>query len=104
MVGIRVESENVTSGEVNHTNTSFFTMVAKNEKGEPQAVPPLLLETRDEARRYLEALTRRDIKARYEHALDDANSALAVHTDLDRLVGQRCVLGSDVQRELGVSA
>lgn len=104
VVGIRVESENVTSGEVKHTNTSFFTMVAKNEKGEPQAVPPLLLETRDEARRYLEALTRRNIKARYEHALDDANSALAVHTDLDRLVGQRCVLGSDVQRELGVSA
>lgn len=103
VVGIRVDSENVTSGEVKHTNTSFFTMVAKDEHGEPRAVPPLVLESRDEVRRYLEALTRRDIKARYDHELDDANSALAVHTDLDRLVGQRCSLSADLRRELGVS-
>lgn len=33
VVGVRVESENVTTGEVKHCNSSYFTMVAKGKDG-----------------------------------------------------------------------
>src|SRR5471030_179897 len=48
VVGIRVVSENVKTNSVNHTNTSYFTMVAKNEHNEPVAVPGLILENHDQ--------------------------------------------------------
>ena len=59
MVGIKVIAENVKTGLVKHTNTSYFTMVAKNEQNQPTQVPGLLLETREDARRFLEAIKRR---------------------------------------------
>ena len=50
VVGIKVIAEDVRTGIVKHTNTSYFTMVAKNDAGQPVSVPPLLLETPDDAR------------------------------------------------------
>src|SRR6476660_2356413 len=44
MVGIKVIAENVKTGNVKHTSTSYFTMVAKNEEDKPTQVPGLLLE------------------------------------------------------------
>lgn len=40
-VGVRVEAENVITGEVRHTATAYLTMVAVDEHGVPQPVPPL---------------------------------------------------------------
>jgi acyl-CoA hydrolase len=40
-VGVRVEAENVRTGEVRHTSTAYLTMVAVNDEGAPIAVPPL---------------------------------------------------------------
>ena len=34
-VGVRVESENVRSGEVLHTSTAYLTMVALDDDGKP---------------------------------------------------------------------
>ena len=34
IVGIRVTSQNIQTGKIKHTNSSYFTMVAKNEKGD----------------------------------------------------------------------
>ncbi len=42
-VGVRVEAENVRTGETRHTSTAYLTMVAVNEEGSPVAVPPLEL-------------------------------------------------------------
>jgi len=90
MVGIRVEAESISTGEVRHTNTSYFTMVAKGEDGRPTQVPELLLETREEVRRYIEAIRRREVKSRYREALDDEYSHVAVDTELGMLDDQRC--------------
>jgi acyl-CoA hydrolase len=90
MIGIRVEAENVTTGEVRHTNTSYFTMVAKDPDGKPTTVPGLVLETRDQVRRWLEAMRRRELKARYDQELDNARTELTVAQDLYLLEGQRC--------------
>ena len=50
-VGVRVESENVRTGEVMHTSTAYLTMVALDDEGRPTDVPPLAPETPDETRR-----------------------------------------------------
>jgi acyl-CoA hydrolase len=59
-VGVRVEAENIRSGELTHTSTAYLTMVALDEDGRPAPVPPIAPETRDEERRAREAQLRRD--------------------------------------------
>src|SRR3954463_909582 len=58
-VGVRVEAENVRSGEKRHTNTAYLTMVALDDDGRPTAVPPLTCENDQERRREREAQLRR---------------------------------------------
>ena len=59
-VGVRVEAENIRSGELTHTSTAYLTMVALDEDGQPAVVPPIAPESRDEERRAREAQLRRD--------------------------------------------
>jgi acyl-CoA hydrolase len=59
-VGVRVEAENVRTGEVTHTSTAYLTMVALDDEGRPAAVPAVQAETTDEKRRAREAQVRRD--------------------------------------------
>ncbi|SER01774.1 Acyl-CoA hydrolase [Solimonas aquatica] len=58
-VGIKVVAEDIQKQTVRHANSCFFTMVAVNEAGEPQAVQPLEPSTPDEIRRYADAQARR---------------------------------------------
>jgi acyl-CoA hydrolase len=58
-VGVRVEAENPLTGEVRHTNTAYFTMVALDAAGNPTTVPPLIATNEDEQRRMREAELRR---------------------------------------------
>lgn len=53
IVGIRVEAENIRTGEKKHCNSSYFTMVAKDDHGISTRVPGLLLRNRREIRRFL---------------------------------------------------
>jgi len=57
-VGVRVEAEDLRTGRKTHTNTSYFVMVALDERGRPVEVAPLILETEDDRRRHAEALKR----------------------------------------------
>ena len=59
-VGVRVESEEVQSGDCRHTSTAYLTMVALDDDGQPTDVPPLAPESDDELRRQREAELRRD--------------------------------------------
>ena len=61
-VGVRVESENVSTGEVVHTSTAYLTMVALDDDGRPAPVRPLAPETPDETRRARAAQLRRDTR------------------------------------------
>ena len=61
-LGVRVEAENLVSGEVRHTSSAYLSFVALDENGKPKAVPALLLETDDEIRRNREALMRRKMR------------------------------------------
>ena len=59
-VGVRVEAENIITGEVRHTASAYLTFVALDDKGKPRGVPPLLIETEEEVRRNREAKIRRE--------------------------------------------
>ncbi|MDC9722036.1 MAG: acyl-CoA thioesterase [Urechidicola sp.] len=56
VVGIRVESQNIQTGEIKHCNSSYFTMIAKNEKGKNMKVPGLILESQNGLRRFLRSI------------------------------------------------
>ncbi len=92
VVGIKVIAENVRSGIVKHTNTSYFTMVAKDDDDSPTEVPPLLLESTDDARRFLEAIKRRELRQAYGDHFDNAKTRMLVTESLDRLKSERVVL------------
>jgi uncharacterized protein (TIGR00369 family) len=52
IIGIRVESENIQTGEKKHCNSSYFTMVAKDSNGIKIQVPKLILSDLQEVRRF----------------------------------------------------
>lgn len=93
VIGIRVISENVKTGEQKHTNTSYFTMVAKDDvTGKPTEVPKLILETKDDIRRCLEAIKRKQQKEVYKDDFDNKISELHIEKDLNLLENERIIL------------
>jgi uncharacterized protein (TIGR00369 family) len=92
VVGIRVVSQNIKTGNVKHTNSSFFTMVAKDDKDKPTLVPELILEDKEDVKRFIEAMRIKEIKSAMKEQMDDAKSNIAVEQAKDLLKDQRCVL------------
>ncbi|AHM60593.1 thioesterase superfamily protein [Flammeovirgaceae bacterium 311] len=92
VVGIRVTAENVKERFVKHTNTSYFTMVAKDEEGHPFQVPPLLLETQQDVRRFIEARERRRIYFQSRELMQKAKLAFNMEEEVEKLKGERCEL------------
>lgn len=71
VIGIRVEAENITTGAKKHCNSSYFTMVAKNDAGKSVKVPGLILDTDDEVRRFVESLKRIETKKERKLEFDE---------------------------------
>jgi len=92
IVGIRVESENVKTGLIKHTNSSFFTMVAKGDDNKPQLVPELILENEEDVKRFIEAMRVREIKQKVREEMDDAKSAIEVANANEVLKEERCII------------
>lgn len=61
-VGVRVDAESPISGEHFHTASAYLTFVALGDEGMPVPVPPLILETDDEKRRFEAAKSRREAR------------------------------------------
>ncbi|MDR5590062.1 acyl-CoA thioesterase [Christiangramia sp. SM2212] len=64
VIGIRVEAENIQSGAKKHCNSSYFTMVAKDEKGNSLSVPGLILNNDDQVRRFAKSIKRKNMKTK----------------------------------------
>ncbi|WP_346881510.1 acyl-CoA thioesterase [uncultured Algibacter sp.] len=60
VVGVRVESENIQTGEKKHCNSSYFTMVAKDKHGKNVTVPGIILDTEQSIRRFARSITRQE--------------------------------------------
>lgn len=61
-IGVRVEAENMVSGEVRHIASAYLTFVCLGEDRRPMGVPPLILENDEERRRNGEAAERRNMR------------------------------------------
>lgn len=64
VVGIRVTSEHIQTGVKKHCNSSYFTMVAKDENGKNVQVPKLILSNLEEVRRFYDSINRIENKKR----------------------------------------
>jgi uncharacterized protein (TIGR00369 family) len=92
VVGIRVEAHNVKTGEIKHTNSSFFTMVAKGDDDKPTQVPSLILETYEDVKRFIEAMRMKDIRTKVREEMDDARSHIHVDNAPELLKKERCII------------
>lgn len=95
VIGIKVIAENVKLGSVKHTNTSYVTMVAKDDDNKPTKVPPLILENKEEVRRFVEALKRKELKFSFNEKMDETKSSLNIGQALELLKDQRCIVKLD---------
>jgi acyl-CoA hydrolase len=66
-VGVKVFSENILTGERKHTSSAYVTYVAIDQNREPHPVPPLILETEEDRRRFREAGERRRYRLAMRH-------------------------------------
>ncbi len=71
VIGIRVIAENIRTGEVKHCNSSYFTMVAKDDDGKSVEVPGLILNDQQEIKRFLKALKRIETKHLRQEEFDN---------------------------------
>lgn len=65
-VGIRVEAENIRTGQRRHTNSCYFTMVAVDDAGGPVQVPAYTPATEIERRRHQAALLRKELRREFD--------------------------------------
>ena len=92
VVGIRVEALNVKTNVIKHTNSSFFTMVAKGDDEKPMVVPKLILETKEDVKRFIETLNVRKIKAAAKEQMDDVKSRAQIGDAKEILKNERCIV------------
>lgn len=92
VVGIKVTAENVKQKIVKHTNTSYFTMVAKGDDDLPASVPGLKLTTEGEIRRFAESILRQDLKAYHKKSMKEMRSSFDINDKLRELDKYNCVI------------
>lgn len=90
VVGIKVTAENVKDRTVKHTNTCYFTMVAKGSNGKPTKVPPLLLENFLDVKRFGEALFRKDLKKYRTEQMERNKTEISKEDLITLLKDERC--------------
>jgi acyl-CoA hydrolase len=61
-IGVKVEVENLITGELKHTSSAYLTFVALDKAGRRVAIPPVIPETEQQKRRYDNALERREYR------------------------------------------
>ena len=61
VVGLRVDAENIQTGEIKHCNSSYFTMVAKDKNGKSVPVPGLILDSEEGVRRFARSIQRQQM-------------------------------------------
>jgi acyl-CoA hydrolase len=66
-VGVKAYAENILTGERKHTSSAYLTFVAIDKDRRTHPVPPLILETAADRRRFREAGERREMRLAMRH-------------------------------------
>lgn len=81
VIGVRVESENIKTGEVKHCNSSYFTMVAKDDANNNVPVPGLILDTEGSIRRFVRSIHRQNQSRERNQSFRKENFKVADYLD-----------------------
>ncbi len=81
VVGVRVESQNITTGKRRHCNSSYFTMVAKDDKGNSVEVPGLLVQDEQGVRRFARSKFRKEAAFQRDTQFDENNFKTEAYLD-----------------------
>jgi len=92
VVGIKVTAENVKKKTVKHTNTSYFTMVAKGDDNKPTQIPELVLEDGLDVKRFAEAMLRKNLKKQHDKTIAKAKQEFSKEDVIELLKEERCVI------------
>lgn len=65
-VEAKIEAEDMRTGEVRSAGTCYLVYVALDDRGHPVSVPPLIVRTDEERRRWRDAERRRALRAAHE--------------------------------------
>ncbi len=82
VIGLRVESENIRTGETKHCNSSYFTMVAKDENGNNCEVPGLILDSVNSVRRFVRSIKLKQADNRQENLFGEDNFSMDAYLPL----------------------
>ena len=93
IVGIRVESLKPKSGDTKHTNSCYFTMVAKHEDGTLMQVPQLILETEEDLRRFYDGRILKKMRRQITNVLDQEVKTLSEDEMISLVEQERCIVG-----------
>jgi len=70
-VGVRIEAQDPTTGKTVHTGSCYLTYVAIDGRGKPTLVPRLIPVTKEEKRRFKQAIARRRLREAEQAALSN---------------------------------
>lgn len=93
IIGIRVESLKPKTGETKHTNSCYFTMVAKTEDGALAQVPKLILENAQDVRRFYDARILKKMRRQITEVLETEVKSLSEAEMIDLIDEERCIVG-----------
>ncbi|WP_103864856.1 acyl-CoA thioesterase [Aquimarina sp. I32.4] len=82
VVGVRVESENIQTGKVKHCNSSYFTMVAKNNKGKSTPIPGLIIEDKTAVRRFVRSIIRKEESITRRNRFKESEFEIEEHLEI----------------------
>ena len=85
VIGLRVESENIQTGKVKHCNSSYFTMVAKDENGKNVPVPGLILDTEQSVRRFARSIARQEQARTRSSRFNSSDFKIDEHIELIKI-------------------
>ncbi len=80
-IGIKVTCENIQTRATRHSNSCYFTMVALDAQGKPQAVPALIPENDLERRRFEAARLRRQLREEMQQRHKAIKPAALLHEE-----------------------
>lgn len=92
VIGIKVIAENVKSGSIKHTNTCYFTMVAKGDDDKPTQVPKLILESKTDVRRFVQAIFRKKLKKDHTEKMETMKKGWDKEEMSRLLENERCII------------
>jgi acyl-CoA hydrolase len=92
IIGIRVTSLKPKTGVEKHTNSCYFTMVAKDEDGNLVQVPELILENQNEVRRFHDSKRLRQLRFQINDLLHKEVKDISFEAMKNALKDNRCII------------